>query len=200
MASASQASLLLQKQLKDLCKHPVDGFSAGLVDESNIFEWSVTIIGPPDTLYDGGFFNAVMTFPPDYPNSPPTVRFTSEIWHPNVYPDGKVCISILHPPGDDPNGYELATERWSPVHTVLSKHMNQSFFASFSLDISLHCSFLSCVIICGFSSLSRNFMSIYETNYGSNFQVESIVLSIISMLSSPNDESPANVEAAAFIM
>lgn len=35
-----------------------------------------------------------------------------------VYPDGKVCISILHPPGDDPNGYELATERWTPVHTV----------------------------------------------------------------------------------
>lgn len=35
-----------------------------------------------------------------------------------VYPDGKVCISILHPPGDDPNGYELASERWTPVHTV----------------------------------------------------------------------------------
>ena len=34
----------------DLCKNPVDGFSAGLVDENNIFEWSVTIIGPPDTL------------------------------------------------------------------------------------------------------------------------------------------------------
>ncbi|KAJ0489455.1 putative ubiquitin-conjugating enzyme E2, ubiquitin-conjugating enzyme/RWD [Helianthus annuus] len=67
---------------------------------------------------DGGFFNAIMTFPPNYPNSPPTVRFTSEVWHPNVYPDGKVCISILHPPGDDPNGYELASERWTPVHTV----------------------------------------------------------------------------------
>lgn len=48
--SPSQASLLLQKQLKDLCKKPVDGFSAGLVDESNLFEWSVTIIGPPETL------------------------------------------------------------------------------------------------------------------------------------------------------
>lgn len=34
----------------DLNKKPVDGFSAGLVDDSNIFEWSVTIIGPPDTL------------------------------------------------------------------------------------------------------------------------------------------------------
>lgn len=143
MGSSTQASLLLQKQLKDLCKNPVDGFSAGLVDETNIFEWSVTIIGPPDTLYDGGFFNAIMSFPSNYPNSPPTVKFTSEMWHPNVYPDGRVCISILHPPGDDPNGYELASERWTPVHTV-----------------------------------------------------ESIVLSIISMLSSPNDESPANIEAA----
>ncbi|GJN17213.1 hypothetical protein PR202_gb04264 [Eleusine coracana subsp. coracana] len=142
-ATSSQACLLLQKQLKDLSKHPVDGFSAGLVDDSNVFEWQVTIIGPPDTLYDGGYFNAIMTFPQNYPNSPPSVRFTSEMWHPNVYPDGRVCISILHPPGEDPNGYELASERWTPVHTV-----------------------------------------------------ESIVLSIISMLSSPNDESPANIEAA----
>ncbi|AQK94261.1 ubiquitin-conjugating enzyme E2 7 isoform X1 [Zea mays] len=139
----SQASLLLQKQLKDLAKNPVDGFSAGLVDDSNVFEWQVTIIGPPDTLYDGGYFNAIMTFPQNYPNSPPSVRFTSGMWHPNVYPDGRVCISILHPPGEDPSGYELASERWTPVHTV-----------------------------------------------------ESIVLSIISMLSSPNDESPANIEAA----
>ncbi|KAG8054804.1 hypothetical protein GUJ93_ZPchr0001g32935 [Zizania palustris] len=142
-AITSQASLLLQKQLKDLMKHPVDGFSAGLVDDCNVFKWQVTIIGPPDTLYDGGYFNAIMSFPQNYPNSPPTVRFTSEMWHPNVYPDGRVCISILHSPGEDPNGYELASERWTPVHTV-----------------------------------------------------ESIVLSIISMLSSPNDESPANIEAA----
>ena len=34
----------------DLAKHLVDGFSAGLVDDSNVFEWQVTIIGPPDTL------------------------------------------------------------------------------------------------------------------------------------------------------
>ncbi|CAL9100166.1 unnamed protein product [Musa acuminata var. zebrina] len=116
MAATTQASLLLQKQLRDLMKNPVDGFSAGLVDDSNVFEWNVTIIGPPDTLYDGGYFNAIMSFPSNYPNSPPSVRFTSEMWHPNVYSDGRVCISILHPPGDDPNGYELASERWTPVH------------------------------------------------------------------------------------
>ncbi|KAK7379667.1 hypothetical protein VNO80_05131 [Phaseolus coccineus] len=34
-----------------------------------------------------------------------------------IYPDGRVCISILHHPVDDPNGYKLASERWTPVHT-----------------------------------------------------------------------------------
>ena len=35
-----------------------------------------------------------------------------------VYPDGNVCISILHSPGDDPTMYEQASERWSPVQSV----------------------------------------------------------------------------------
>jgi ubiquitin-conjugating enzyme E2 G1 len=33
----------------DLQKNPNSGFSAGLADDSNMFEWQVTIIGPPDT-------------------------------------------------------------------------------------------------------------------------------------------------------
>ena len=45
------------------------------------------------------------------------------MWHPNskafftsVYPDGKVCISILHPPGEDKfNEFESADERWRPI-------------------------------------------------------------------------------------
>ena len=36
----------------------------------------------------------------------------------SVYPDGRVCISILHAPGDDPMGYESSAERWSPVQSV----------------------------------------------------------------------------------
>lgn len=35
-----------------------------------------------------------------------------------VYESGEVCISILHPPGDDPNMYESSSERWSPVQSV----------------------------------------------------------------------------------
>ena len=146
MASSSggaQSALLLMKQLKDLNKKPIEGFSAGLKDEDNPYVWEIMIMGPADTFYEGGFFKAEMTFPKEYPNLPPTLRILSEFWHPNVYPDGKVCMSILHPPGEDQYGYESAAERWLPLHTV-----------------------------------------------------ESILLSLISMISSPNDESPANIDAA----
>ena len=51
-----------------------------------------------------------------------SMRFISKIFHPNIYPDGKVCISILHPPGDDPTGYEKSSERWSPVQSVEKVH------------------------------------------------------------------------------
>ena len=34
----------------DLNKNPVDGFSAGLIDDDNLFRWEVMILGPPDTF------------------------------------------------------------------------------------------------------------------------------------------------------
>jgi ubiquitin-conjugating enzyme E2 R len=61
-----------------------------------------------------------MTFPESYPYSAPTFRFTRPIFHPNIYPDGRVCISILHPPGDDAIAGETASERWSPLQCVES--------------------------------------------------------------------------------
>lgn len=39
--------------------------------------------GPKDTVFDGGVFPARLTFPPDYPLSPPKMRFTCELFHPN---------------------------------------------------------------------------------------------------------------------
>jgi len=47
-------------------------------------------------------------------------KFTRPMFHPNVYPDGKLCISILHPPGEDEMSGELAAERWSPAQRVES--------------------------------------------------------------------------------
>lgn len=138
-----QGSLLLKRQLMELQKKPLEGFSAGLIDDDDIYEWDVMIIGPPDTFYEGGYFKARLSFPKEYPQRPPKMKFVADMWHPNVEKNGDVCISILHEPGEDKWGYEKPEERWLPVHTV-----------------------------------------------------ETILLSVISMLADPNDESPANVDAA----
>ncbi|KAM9274972.1 ubiquitin-conjugating enzyme E2 G2 isoform 3-T4 [Cariama cristata] len=88
------------------------------MNEENFFEWEALIMGPEDTCFEYGVFPAILSFPLDYPLSPPKMRFTCEMFHPNIYPDGRVCISILHAPGDDPMGYESSAERWSPVQSV----------------------------------------------------------------------------------
>nr|XP_006125581.1 ubiquitin-conjugating enzyme E2 G2 [Pelodiscus sinensis] len=127
----------------ELTLNPPEGIVAGPVNEENFFEWEALIMGPEDTCFEYGVFPAILSFPLDYPLSPPKMRFTCEMFHPNIYPDGRVCISILHAPGDDPMGYESSAERWSPVQSV-----------------------------------------------------EKILLSVVSMLAEPNDESGANVDAS----
>lgn len=114
----SGAIRALQLELKKIQEEPVEGFRVSLLNEDNIFEWEVAIFGPPSTLYEGGYFKAHMKFPDDYPYSPPAVRFVTKMWHPNVYENGEVCISILHPPVDDPQSGELPSERWNPTQNV----------------------------------------------------------------------------------
>jgi hypothetical protein len=38
---------------------------------------------PPPRRSEGGFFKAELKFPDDFPNSPPVMRFTTPMWHPN---------------------------------------------------------------------------------------------------------------------
>ena len=106
---------LLKKQLKDLNKNSDLPFNVGLIDENDFYKWSVLFTGPEDTIYEGGFFKAILSFPIDFPQNPPEMRFITEMFHPNIYKDGKVCISILHSHGVDVfNSQEKAEERWRP--------------------------------------------------------------------------------------
>ncbi|KAF2070471.1 hypothetical protein CYY_008212 [Polysphondylium violaceum] len=108
----------LMQEYKDLTTNPPEGITAGPTNEDNLFIWEAYIMGPTDTEYQNGLFSATLTFPTDYPLNPPKMRFTCDMFHPNVYPNGEVCISILHAPGEDPNHYESSVERWSPVQSV----------------------------------------------------------------------------------
>ncbi|XP_039998999.1 cell division cycle 34 homolog (S. cerevisiae) b [Xiphias gladius] len=114
--ASSQKALMLE--MKSLQEEPVEGFKITLVDEADLYNWEVAIFGPPNTHYEGGYFKARIKFPIDYPYSPPAFRFLTKMWHPNIYENGDVCISILHPPVDDPQSGELPSERWNPTQNV----------------------------------------------------------------------------------
>jgi ubiquitin-protein ligase len=131
----------LQKQYKQLLKNP-DGLYNVYPNEKNFLEWKVLFFGPPDTIFENGIFEAKMTFPKDYPNSPPKIVFMTQLFHPNIYPDGTVCISILHD-GVDQFGYESKEERWNPLHglnsiliSIISMFASPNFESPANVDAS----------------------------------------------------------------
>lgn len=115
--SNKYGAILLKNQLRDINKNPIEGFSVGLQKGESIYKWSVMMEGPAETLYEGGYFPCTLDFPKEYPNKPPVMTFTTPgFWHPNVYKDGKVCISILHEAVEDEfNSQEKMSEKWRPI-------------------------------------------------------------------------------------
>lgn len=73
-------------------------------DENDMTQAKAMIIGPEESLYEGGFLFFKIKFPANYPFSPPDVAYISRNKvriHPNIYVGGrgdytgKVCLSIL---------------------------------------------------------------------------------------------------------
>ena len=67
-------------------------------DEKDMFRAKALIVGPSDTIYECGFLLFEITFPNNYPFSPPEVKYVPQNRiriHPNIYVNGKVCLSIL---------------------------------------------------------------------------------------------------------
>jgi len=85
-------------------------------DETLLTVLHAVITGPFETPYEGGFFWFVLNCPDDYPNSPPKVKLMttgggSVRFNPNLYANGKVCLSILG---------TWAGPGWSPVQSLSS--------------------------------------------------------------------------------
>ena len=95
----------IRKELKDLLSDPVANCSAGPENETDLLHWKGTIVGPSATPYEGGVFHLNIEFPPDYPFSPPSVRFETKIYHCNISGKGDICLDILK-------------DQWSPALTI----------------------------------------------------------------------------------
>ncbi|XP_059217801.1 baculoviral IAP repeat-containing protein 6 isoform X2 [Stomoxys calcitrans] len=70
-------------------------------DTDRLDVMKVLITGPADTPYANGCFEFDVFFPPDYPNLPMLINLETTGRHsvrfnPNLYNDGKVCLSVLN--------------------------------------------------------------------------------------------------------
>jgi ubiquitin-conjugating enzyme E2 Z len=91
----------LKREIKEFNDESVcirDGTFAKYSD-TNIKEAYAMIIGPDDTPYEGGFFFFKINFNDDYPFNPPKAKYLTQgnniRFNPNLYTNGKVCLSIL---------------------------------------------------------------------------------------------------------
>ena len=84
----------LLKEFKMLEEDDTSNVSAILVDD-NIYHWKATMIGPLDTVYEGGIFHLDIHIPKEYPHLPPKIKFITKVYHPNINSSGHICLDIL---------------------------------------------------------------------------------------------------------
>lgn len=94
----------LQSELMSLMMSGDSGISA-FPEEDNILCWKGTIAGSKDTVFEGTEYKLSLAFPNEYPFKPPTVKFETACFHPNVDVHGNICLDILQ-------------DKWSSAYDV----------------------------------------------------------------------------------
>ncbi|KDD74859.1 ubiquitin-conjugating enzyme [Helicosporidium sp. ATCC 50920] len=99
----------LFKELKEISRSSGSSTGIELVpDETNVFIWRAELKGPKETPYEGGTFVLDVKVPEQYPLIPPSLRFRTRIFHPNIhFKTGEICLDILK-------------NAWSPAWTLQS--------------------------------------------------------------------------------
>ena len=104
----------LLKDIKNIIKNPLNENGIYYMhDDVDLLKGYALIIGPEDTPYFGGNYFFEITYPVDYPYSPPKVKYCTNgnniRFNPNLYKCGKVCISLLN---------TWKGEQWTSCQTI----------------------------------------------------------------------------------
>jgi ubiquitin-conjugating enzyme E2 Z len=91
----------LLRDVKNIMRNPlVDNGIYYVHDDEDLLKGYAMIVGPSETPYFGGFYFFEFNYPYDYPHSPPGVKYMTNgdniRFNPNLYVNGKVCISLLN--------------------------------------------------------------------------------------------------------
>ena len=93
-----------QSQFRQFNRSPVDNCAAGDYNPATRRAMA-TIMGSEGSLHEGEVYNIELTYPQDYPNRPPKIRFLTPIIHPNIDKDG-IC-----------NIFNFGAN-WTPYYTI----------------------------------------------------------------------------------
>ncbi|KAL8427070.1 hypothetical protein ACSSS7_007907 [Eimeria intestinalis] len=103
-----------QDIMKWICKVPGKKIPLTLLrmilhcfDSSLVTAGPVSHVAFEGSLWEGGEYCLTMEFSEEYPSKPPKCKFAPVLFHPNVYPSGTVCLSILN-----------EDEDWKPSITI----------------------------------------------------------------------------------
>jgi ubiquitin-conjugating enzyme (huntingtin interacting protein 2) len=106
--ASSNRTRRIGKELADINNDPHSQIVAEPVREEDLTHLKGKFKGPPDTPYEGGTYVIDIKIPGDYPFRPPTMKFDTKVWHPNVSSvTGAICLDTL-------------SSAWSPVLTIKS--------------------------------------------------------------------------------
>ena len=101
----SALTRIMRKDMKSIKTFDLNSMGIYIeFNENDLFQANAMIVGPKDSLYEGGFLFFTIRFPSNYPYSPPDIAYVSRNnvrIHPNIYVGrhtsglGKICLSIL---------------------------------------------------------------------------------------------------------
>jgi len=96
MATA-QKTTRLNAELKNMAKNPSPGIHVYLEDDTKLDEMKVDMKGPDGSPYANRTFQLKVQIPDRYPFTPPSITFLTPVYHPNIDPEGRICLSALKP-------------------------------------------------------------------------------------------------------
>ena len=110
----------LAKDIVDIIKCPLtDNGIYYKHDEDDMLVGYALIMGPEDTIYNYGYYFFKFNFTEEYPFKPPVLEYLTNgngiRFHPNLYRNGKVCLSLLN---------TWSGEQWTSCQTIRTILLN----------------------------------------------------------------------------
>lgn len=94
-----------KRRERDIAKLKQNGFKLLRVGDSEIH---VDLVGPKETLYEGGIWRVQVHIPTEYPFKSPSIGFKDQIFHPNIdFQSGSICLDVIN-------------QTWTPMYELFN--------------------------------------------------------------------------------